>query len=150
MVVERAQKKAEEFGGEVFDSAEKMLAEVELDAAYILIPTYAHGAPERACVRAGVPFLVEKPLGIDPADLKKLSEEVESSSLITSAGFMNRYRKSVNRAKELLASDPGVLLDGAWVGGPPLMKEGDYFSTQPIGQWWPNQRKKAGGRWSSR
>src|SRR5437868_15541756 len=75
IVVERAQKHADKYGGEVYDDAAKMLAGTKLDAAYILIPTYAHGAPERACVAAGIPFLVEKPLGIDPADLRKLAAE---------------------------------------------------------------------------
>lgn len=144
IVVERAEKKAAEFGGNVYDAAEKMLDKENLDAAYILIPVYAHGAPERACVAAGVPFLVEKPMGIDPDDLRKLSAEVEASGLITSAGYMNRYRKSVNRVKELLANDPPILMDGAWIGGPPLVRPGDYFSTQPIGQWWPVKEKSGG------
>ena len=144
IVVERAEAKVAKHGGKAFDNAEKMLAESNLDAAYILIPTYAHGAPERACVAAKVPFLVEKPLGLHPEDLKKLSAEVEASGLITVAGFMNRYRKSVNRAKDLLADDPGILLDGAWIGGPPMDVEGDYFAKNPIGQWWPIKEKSGG------
>ncbi len=144
VVVERAQKHAAKYGGAAYDDAAKMLADVELDAAYILIPTYAHGAPERACVSAKVPFLVEKPLGLYPDDLRKLAAEVEESGIITCAGFMNRYRKSVNRVKDLLKKDPALLLDGAWIGGPPLRKEGDYFSTQPIGTWWPYKEKSGG------
>src|SRR5690348_1819740 len=105
IIVERAQKHADKYGGDVYDDAAKMLAGTQLDAAYILIPTYAHGAPERACLAAGVPFLVEKPLGIDPQDLRKLAAEVEASGLITCAGFMNRYRKSINRSKELFKED---------------------------------------------
>ncbi len=144
IVVERAQKHADKYGGAVYDDAAKMLAGTQLDAAYILIPTYAHGAPERACVAAGVPFLVEKPLGIDPADLRKLSAEVEASGLITTAGFMNRYRDSVNKARETFLSDPAILLDGAWIGGAPLRREGDYFANAPIGLWWPIKSKSGG------
>jgi len=144
VVVERAQKKAAEFGGEVFDDAATMLKNTQLDAAYILIPTYAHGAPERACIAAGIPFLVEKPLGIDPEDLRKLAKEVTDSGLITAAGFMNRYRKSINRVKDLLQKDPAILLDGAWVGGPPLVRDGDYFANNPIGQWWPVKERSGG------
>ncbi|HZO87146.1 MAG TPA: Gfo/Idh/MocA family oxidoreductase [Chthonomonadaceae bacterium] len=144
IVVERAQKHADTYGGKVYDNASKMLEDTPLDAAYILIPTYAHGEPERACLAAKVPFLVEKPLGLYPNDLRKLASEVESSGLIATAGFMNRYRKSVNRVKELLKNDPAILLDGAWVGGPPLMKEGDYFAKAPIGQWWPIKEKSGG------
>lgn len=144
IVVERAQKHADKYGGKVYDDAAKMLADTSLDAAYILIPTYAHGAPERACIAAGVPFLVEKPLGIDPDDLRKLSKEVQASGLIATAGFMNRYRKSINRVKDLLKNDPPILLDGAWIGGPPIVREGDYFANNPIGLWWPIKEKSGG------
>src|SRR5579862_3002111 len=82
VIVERAQKKADQYGGVVYDDAAKMLAGTKCDAAYILIPTYAHGAPERACLANGVPFLVEKPLGLYPDDLRKLSKEVESSGMV--------------------------------------------------------------------
>ena len=146
VIVERAQKHADQFnnGADVYDDAAKMFAGTQLDAAYIMIPTYAHGAPERACLAAGVPFLVEKPLGIDAAELRKLAAEVEASGLITSAGFMNRYRQSINRVKDLLQDDPAILMDGAWVNGPPLRKEGDYFASAPIGQWWPIKEKSGG------
>ncbi len=144
VIVERAQKKADQYGGAVYDDAAKMLAAHKLDAAYILIPTYAHGTPERACLAAKVPFLVEKPMGLYPDDLRKLAQEVEASGLVTVAGFMNRYRKSVNRVKSLLKDDPAIILDGAWIGGAPLMKEGDYFSQNPIGQWWPIKEKSGG------
>jgi predicted dehydrogenase len=144
IIVERAEKHAKKYGGNVYDDAAKMLKNEKLDAAYILIPTYAHGAPERACLAAGVPFLCEKPLGLYPDDLRKLSKEVQASGLICSAGFMNRYRKSVNRAKELFSQDTPILMDGAWIGGPPLRKEGDYFANAPIGQWWPIKSKSGG------
>jgi len=145
IVVERAQDKAEKYGGgAVYEDAAKMLKGTQLDAAYILIPTYAHGEPERACLAAGVPFLVEKPLGLHPDDLRKLAREVEESGLVTVAGFMNRYRKSVNRVKSLLKDDPAILMDGAWIGGPPLVKEGDYFANNPIGLWWPIKEKSGG------
>ena len=145
VVVERAQKKSEKYGGGPFyDDAAKMLAGTQCDAAYIMIPTYAHGTPERACLAAGIPFLVEKPLGLDPDDLRRLAKEVEASGLITAAGFMNRYRKSVGRVKDLLKNDPAILLDGAWIGGPPLMRDGDYFANNPIGQWWPVKEKSGG------
>ena len=156
IVVERAEKKAADYVAKLaetgreaapktYDDAAKMLDDnLELDAVYILIPTYAHGTPERLCIARNLPFLVEKPLGIDPDDLRKLAAEVEASGVITSAGFMNRYRKSVNKVKDILLHDPAILIDGAWVGGPPLVKEGDYFSQNPIGQWWPVKEKSGG------
>jgi predicted dehydrogenase len=57
---------------------------------------------------------------------------------------MNRYRTSINRVKDLLADDPVILLDGAWISGPPLRKEGDYFANAPIGLWWPIKERSGG------
>ncbi len=155
VVVERAEKKAAKYVEEVtsagrtaspkvYDDAAKLIADQELDAAYILIPTYAHGTPEREVIQAGIPFLVEKPLGLHPEELRKLAVEVENSGVISSAGFMNRYRQSINKVKNILKNDPAILMDGAWIGGPPLVKEGDYFSQNPIGQWWPIKEKSGG------
>ncbi|HZT41348.1 MAG TPA: Gfo/Idh/MocA family oxidoreductase [Chthonomonadaceae bacterium] len=144
IIPERAEKHAAKYGGKAYDDAGKMLESIQLDAAFIFIPPYAHTAPERACLAAGVPFEVEKPLGLNPDDLRKMAAEVEASGLITSTGFMTRYRKSVNQVRDLLQSDPAILLDGAWVGGPPLVKEGDYFANNPIGLWWPIKERSGG------
>jgi predicted dehydrogenase len=87
---------------------------------------------------------VEKPLGLDPEDLRKLAQEVEASGLIATAGFMNRYQRSINRVRQMLADDPAILLDGAWIGPPPLVEEGNYFANNPIGEWWPIKEKSGG------
>lgn len=144
VIPERAEAHVEKYGGKAYDDAARMLADTRLDAAYIMIPTFAHGAPERACLEAKVPFLVEKPMGLYPDDLRQLARQVEESGLIVMSGFMNRYRKSINRVRDLLQEDPAILVDGAWVGGPPLVKEGDYFATRPIGQWWPIKERSGG------
>jgi predicted dehydrogenase len=153
IVVERAEKRAREYcekkgltydAAITFDAAEKMLDAVKPDAAYILIPTYAHGAPERACIQRGVHFLVEKPLGLYPDDLRKLAQEVADSGVIAVAGFMNRYRRSINKVREMLQDDPPILLDGAWIGGAPIKRPGDYFANNPIGLWWPLKDKSGG------
>lgn len=144
IIPERAHKHVAKYGGVAYDDAAKMLNGTKLDAAYVLIPTYAHGAPERACIAAGVPFLVEKPVGLHPEELRSILADVQNAGLITAAGFMTRYRKSVQRVRELVKQDEPILIDGAWVGGPPLRKEGDYFASAPIGQWWPIKSKSGG------
>lgn len=144
VIVERAENKAAQYGGKVYDDAAKMIAAEKLDAVYILIPTYAHGTPERSAIAAGLPFLVEKPMGLYPDDLRKLAKEVKASGVVNAAGFMNRYRHSINRVKSILKDDPAIILDGAWIGGAPLMRDGDYFAKNPIGQWWPIKEKSGG------
>ena len=42
-----------------------MLDAEGLDAAYVCVPPFAHGAPELAVFERGLPFFVEKPLAAD-------------------------------------------------------------------------------------
>ncbi|MGC8601776.1 MAG: Gfo/Idh/MocA family protein, partial [Thermoprotei archaeon] len=49
----------------------------------------------------------------------KILEEVKKNKVLTSVGYMNRYRKSVNYAREAFAQDPPSLILGGWVHGLP-------------------------------
>lgn len=125
----------------VFGDAATMIRETQPDAVYLLLPPFAHGDPERACLEHHVPFFVEKPVGLDQALTVELVAAVEQQGLTTSAGYMNRYRRSIQRAKELLAEDPPVLVHGGWIGGSPSPQPG----ATDIGSWWV-QKDKSGGQ----
>jgi predicted dehydrogenase len=60
--------------------------------------------------------------------------------MITCAGYMNRYRKGINTAREMFKSDPPVIVHGGWIGGTP--KPGPSYS---ILHWWV-QKDKSGGQ----
>jgi len=72
-----------------------------------------------ALAQRRIPFLVEKPVSNSLDAAKRILEAVDQTGTLTAVGYMNRYRRSSNRAKEILAQDPAVLLNGAWVGGTP-------------------------------
>jgi predicted dehydrogenase len=143
VVLERAQAQATKYDAVAFDSPKTMMAEAGLDAVYILLPPFAHGDAERAAIEAGVPFLVEKPIGLDLGVLRELRDEVQRKDLLAAAGYMNRYQPSVQRAKALLGNDKLVLAHGAWFGGPPLQKA-DGSPGSLIGQWWPVKERSGG------
>src|SRR5690348_16776861 len=56
---------AAKFGAQVFDTPEHLAADAGVDAVYILLPPFAHGAAERAALAHKLPFFVEKPVGLD-------------------------------------------------------------------------------------
>jgi predicted dehydrogenase len=114
---------------------------VEVDAVYILLPPFAHGPAELACLARRKPFFVEKPVGLDWGRTREIAGEVERSGLLTGAGYMNRYRAGVQRARALLQADPAALVYGGWIGGSPNPQPG---STN-IGSWWV-QKDKSGGQ----
>ncbi|WP_203234590.1 glycosyltransferase [Sphingomonas solaris] len=121
----RAQEAAARFGARAFTDTEAMLREVELDALYICVPPFAHGAPERAAIAAGLPFFVEKPVALDLATAEAIAGEVAAAGLVTAVGYHWRYLDTVDEVRGLLANNPARLMSGYWLD-----------STPPPRWWW--------------
>ena len=124
--------------GEVFTDARLMLDAVKPDAVYIMLPPYAHGEVEKLVIERRLPFFIEKPVAIDLETALKVAEGVERHGLLTSVGYMTRYRHSVQRVRELLQDQQAVFLHGGWIGGGPK----EYVG---IWRWWV-QKDKSGGQ----
>ncbi|RKY58359.1 MAG: hypothetical protein DRP94_06590 [Candidatus Latescibacterota bacterium] len=124
--------------GEVYTDARRMLDETKPDAVYIMLPPFAHGPAEELVIERRIPFFVEKPVAKDLDTALRVAEGVKRHNLITSVGYMNRYRRSVRRVKELLEGRKPVIMHGGWVGGGPAKYEG-------IWRWWV-QKDKSGGQ----
>lgn len=136
--IKRAQAAASQHGGKAFDKAEAMLNEVELDAVWVSLPPHAHGI-ELRLVEMGIPFFVEKPVGLDIGFIREIAAAVSEEGLLTSVGYMNRYRRSVNKARELLQEDQPILVLGGWIGGTPRPRPG-----VTIWRWWVEKDKSGG------
>ena len=96
---ETAAARKEQVGGqgEVYTDARQMLKETKPDAVYIMLPPYAHGEAEALVLEHKLPFFVEKPVAIDLDTALRVAEGVNQHGLLTSVGYMNRYRESVLR-----------------------------------------------------
>ncbi|MCA1597099.1 MAG: Gfo/Idh/MocA family oxidoreductase [Chloroflexi bacterium] len=146
VVLERAQAQAAKYsqhGPEAFSDPREMIRSAGLDACYILLPPFAHGDAERACLEGNVPFLVEKPIGKDLGVLREIRDEVQRKNLLTAVGYMNRYQPGVQQAKKAFEDSEPVLAYGGWLSGPPTApKDGSAGSL--IGQWWVVKEKSGG------
>ncbi|WP_256758881.1 Gfo/Idh/MocA family protein [Cohnella sp. WQ 127256] len=120
--IQRAQQAASEHNGaKAFSNLNEMLDGSDLDGVYVCVPPMAHGDAEYQLVERGIPFLVEKPLGINREVPLSIGEKIKSNNLITSVGYHWRYNESASLAKQLLAnSKPGMAL-GYWMGGMPMV-----------------------------
>ena len=118
----RAQKAADEHAGaKAYSKVDDMLDGSRLDGVYVCVPPMAHGEAEDRLVERGIPFLVEKPLGIDRELPRSIGDKVKNRKLITSVGYHWRYNESAALAKKLLADGkPGMAL-GYWMGGMPMV-----------------------------
>ena len=71
---------------------------------HIVIPPHAHdGTIESKAIVQKIPFLCEKPVGLDLPTCKNLSQQIEKTNLITSSGYLLRYELLFEKIKEILA-----------------------------------------------
>jgi predicted dehydrogenase len=117
---DRAQQRAEEFGGNSYSDYRVMYDKEDLDAVYICTPPFAHGEQERIACEQGIAMFIEKPIHseLEPAII--INEDVERSGVITSVGYHWRYGGNAQNAKAMLDAQPQILgALGYWMGGMP-------------------------------
>lgn len=115
---ESARALAEECGGARVLSGVGELPWEELSAIFVCTPPSARGEVEREAIRRGVSFFVEKPVGLDSAAAESTLRALLARPVINAVGYMNRYRPSVLRARELIRARPLLGLSAHWVGKP--------------------------------
>jgi myo-inositol 2-dehydrogenase / D-chiro-inositol 1-dehydrogenase len=118
--------------GRPYPDAESLLDAERLDAVYVCVPPYAHGAPERSVLARRLPLFVEKPLAADLATAEALAAEIEAAGVVTGTGYHWRGLDTVARAAELLAADPARLVAGCWL---------DKVPPPP---WWTDRARSGG------
>lgn len=101
----------------VFGDYHDMLAQADLDAVFVGLPPQCHAGleppldAEIACIDAGVPMLLEKPLSCrPPEELDELAarlQAAEDNGAIISVGYMFRYSAAVETMLTLLDEAPG-------------------------------------------
>ena len=105
--IEAQREKAQEFitlyGGEIYDSYEKLVTAERIDAVYIPLPPALHFKWAKKALEAGKHVLVEKPSTVcakDTAELAALAEEKGLKLLVRNANF------SESKAKEIANKIP--------------------------------------------
>jgi myo-inositol 2-dehydrogenase/D-chiro-inositol 1-dehydrogenase len=122
---------ASDVGCRSFPSADEMLS-AGVDAAYVCVPPFAHGAPETAVLSAGVPLFVEKPLGLTAKTAERVDAQAAAAGVLAAVGHHWRYLEVVERAQRVLHGRAVRWVAGTWLDKVP-----------PVG-WWP-VRERSGG-----
>ncbi len=74
------------------------LDRIKPDTTWVCLPPHTHGEAELALVQRRIPFFVEKPITNDLALAKKIAEAIDKAGSFAGGAYLNRYRRSVNRA----------------------------------------------------
>ena len=131
-VPERAEALAGRCGATAYGDYRLMIERERLDAVYICVPPFAHGAPEECAIEHGLPFFVEKPLSTNLETAERIGRAVAERGLVTAAGYHWRYLDTTEEAQARLRERPARLALGYWL---------DF--TPPV-PWWIKQEQSGG------
>jgi predicted dehydrogenase/glycosyltransferase involved in cell wall biosynthesis len=132
-VAERAEGLAARCAARAYPDHAAMLEDERLDALYVCVPPYAHGAPELDALETGVPFFVEKPVAVDLETAERVAGALAAGpSLITAVGYHWRYLDIYEHVRALLQENPARLALGYWL------------DSTPPPDWWVRRRFSGG------
>ncbi len=109
----------------LYDDFEIALKHRGVDIVSICTPQHVHCANVLAAARAGKHMIIEKPVGISAAELRRMRAAVRRVGVKTVVSFVLRWNPLFQELKSMLAA--GVL-------GLPYYVETDYLSHN--GPWW--------------
>ncbi len=101
----RAQAFAAEHGiARAHDSYEALVADPDLDAVYIVLPTSLHGRWTRAALAAGKHVLCEKPFTANAAEAREIADLAATSDRVVMTATQYRYHPLTLRVEQIIAS----------------------------------------------
>jgi len=102
----------------------------EVDAVVLATSTATHPELTLLAARAGVPTLVEKPLALDPAQLRTLSDDIGKTGTDVAVAFHRRYDPAHQRLREHVRNgDVGTVRLMRAAGHDHLPPPADYIAT---------------------
>ncbi|MBP1807492.1 aldo/keto reductase [Rubellimicrobium aerolatum] len=108
-VASRSEARRAEFGDRYgiepalrFDSYEAMVESPDIDAVYVATPHPWHAEHALLALRAGKAALVEKPMGLNLAEVVAVTEAARQEGVFLMEGFMYRCHPQVARLVELI------------------------------------------------
>jgi predicted dehydrogenase len=129
----RAQDVAGRYAARAYSDSAALLESEELDAVWLCVPPSAHGPLELAAAGRGLPFFVEKPLGVDLPTAVTVAAAVRERALLTCVGYHWRSLDVVQSARQALDGARVELLSATWL------------DSTPAAPWW-SQRSGSGGQ----
>jgi predicted dehydrogenase len=105
---------AQKYGARTVSRTEQLF-ELGLDALFICTAPGTRGPTETRCLETGLAFYVEKPVGISTEACHELARRLERNPVLNGVGYMNRYRRSVQITKDIVATTSVIGFSAHWV-----------------------------------
>ncbi len=115
----RAAQAAAGYGGTVYTDSKRMVdAEDGLDAVFVCTPPFARAEPIEAAAARGLAIFCEKPPAFDAEQGRRALAAIRRAGVITNVGFMYRWLRAVDRARDLLEGRTIAAVRSAFLCGP--------------------------------
>ncbi|MGI5959031.1 MAG: Gfo/Idh/MocA family protein [Massiliimalia sp.] len=101
------------------DYREMFEKETDLDFAVISTIPGGHDEIEEMAAAHHIPFYVEKPVGLNQAEMERKEKIVKESGILTSVGYQERYNPDLPELRQWLKQHPVVMAYGGWIGDMP-------------------------------
>lgn len=82
----------------------EVLVDPAVDVISICTPNFLHHEVAMAAIKAGKPFWIEKPMGINAAQSREIAQAAEAAGLVTSVGFNYRHQPAIQHIRNLVRS----------------------------------------------
>ncbi len=89
----------------VYDNAESLLKNSDLDIIHICTPNFTHAELSLMALDAGKHVMVEKPMAISSDDAQKMLDKATEKGLQLTIGHQTRFREDVRQLKSLIGAD---------------------------------------------
>lgn len=105
-----------------------------LDLCAIATESGSHAAIALACIKAGVPVIIEKPMAMSLADAREIVHQSEATGVLVAACHQNRFNIAVQELRKALEADRfGKLSHGSihvrWNRGPAYYEQAPWRGT---------------------
>lgn len=78
-----------------YEDYRELLADPEVDAVSIASPNFLHHKIALAAIEAGKPFWIEKPMGVNAAQSRKIALAAQKAGLVSAVGFTYRHTPAI-------------------------------------------------------
>jgi predicted dehydrogenase len=130
---QKAEAFAKDFGARVFDDPLAMISKEIIDALFIVVPPFAHdGSVELKAVEQHIPFLCEKPVGLNLEICRDIADEVKKTGLVTCGSYLLRQSSILSEIRELLHRNKISTIRSCRLGNMPQV------------HWWRRMDKSGG------
>jgi D-xylose 1-dehydrogenase (NADP+, D-xylono-1,5-lactone-forming) len=85
-----------------YQSYDALIADPTIEAVYIPLPQHLHYEYAIKSAKAHKHVLVEKPAALNTSEIERISEACKSNDVLFMEGFMYRFKRVHNRAKEIV------------------------------------------------